>query len=78
MTAPHRVAESIPLRKKRQMKATRDGDTLTLTGRYWSATHPMTDLPRLLDWYRGQSERFPKAMGAYDATIAALESLSEK
>ncbi|MDP0928474.1 hypothetical protein Q0601_14910 [Paracoccus onubensis] len=60
------------------MKATHDDTTFTLTGRYWTGTFPIEDLPKQLAFYRGQRDKFPKAKGTYDATIEALEKLAEE
>lgn len=58
------------------MEATRDETTFTVTGRYWSGTYPIEELPRWLAFYRRQREQHPKAGNTYDATIAALEALA--
>ncbi|MDP0925692.1 hypothetical protein Q0601_00760 [Paracoccus onubensis] len=60
------------------MKITHDDKTFTLTGRYWSGTFPIEELPKQLAFYRSQRDKFPKARGAYDAPIAALEKLEEE
>ncbi|RJE88253.1 hypothetical protein D3P04_03195 [Paracoccus onubensis] len=60
------------------MKATHDDKTFTLTGRYWSGTFPIEELPEQLAFYRSQRAKFPKANGAYDAPIAALEKLAKE
>ncbi|MDQ7263986.1 hypothetical protein NM680_19505 [Paracoccus sp. PS-1] len=57
------------------MKATHDESTFTLTGKIWSATYPLDELPKWLAFYRSRRARFPKAGDSYDATIAALEEL---
>ncbi len=72
------VAEGEEARHHRRMKATQDDKTFTLTGRYWSGTFPIEELPKQLAFYRDQREKFPKANGAYDATIAALEKLEKE
>lgn len=58
------------------MKATRDGDTFTLTDGDWSNTYPVEDLGKWLEFYRTMQVRFPKANGAYDESVAALERLA--
>jgi hypothetical protein len=45
----------------------------TLTGKVWANTYPLEDMPKWLEFYRRQSENFPKADGAYDDIIATLE-----
>jgi len=60
------------------MKVTHDEATFTLTGRIWSATYPLEDLPKWLAFYRSRKARFPKAAGSYAATIAALEELEQR
>ncbi|RJE84047.1 hypothetical protein [Paracoccus onubensis] len=60
------------------MKATHDDKTFTLTGRYWSGTFPIEELPKQLAFYRGQRAKFSKAKGVYDATIEALEKLEKE
>lgn len=72
-----RVADSRACAQNAGMKATRDGDTFTLNGRYWSATYPIEELPRWLAFYRDQREKFPRSGRSYDATIRALEDLEE-
>ncbi|WJS84455.1 hypothetical protein [Paracoccus sp. TOH] len=59
------------------MKATHDESTFTLTGNIWSATYPLEELPKWLDFYRDRCERFPRAASSYAATIAALEALEK-
>ncbi|KGJ11598.1 hypothetical protein EQ718_02365 [Paracoccus versutus] len=60
------------------MKVTHDESTFTLTGKIWSATYPLEELPKWLAFYRGRKARFPKAGNSYDATIAALEQLERQ
>ncbi|WP_199260661.1 hypothetical protein [Paracoccus binzhouensis] len=60
------------------MKATHDDTTFTLTGRIWSATYPLEELPKWLAFYRSRRERFPRAATSYEATIAALEALEKE
>lgn len=60
------------------MKIMHDDKTFTLTGRYWSGTFSIEELPKQLAFYRSQREKFPKAKGAYDATIEALEKLAKE
>ena len=60
------------------MKATRDESTFTLQGKFWSGTYPLEDLPKWLAFYRRMRDTHPKAKGAYDGTIKALEALSKE
>lgn len=60
------------------MKATHDDKTFTLTGEIWSATYPLEELPKWLRFYRARKAKFPKAKGAYEPTIAALEALAKE
>ncbi|WP_017999952.1 hypothetical protein [Paracoccus sp. N5] len=57
------------------MKATHDDSTFTLTGKVWSATYPLEELPRWLAFYRSRRTRCPRAGDSYEATITALEAL---
>ena len=57
------------------MKATRDESTFTLHGKFWSGTYPLADLSKWLTFYRRMRDTHPKAKGAYDGTIEALETL---
>ena len=50
--------------------------TFTITGSVWSGTFPISELAYQLRFYRHQQETFPKAMGAYDTTVAGLERLA--
>ncbi|UXU73722.1 MULTISPECIES: hypothetical protein [unclassified Paracoccus (in: a-proteobacteria)] len=60
------------------MKATHDATTFTLTGKVWSATYPLEELPRWLAFYRSRRQRCPRAGSSYDATLAALEALAQE
>ena len=60
--------------------ATYDSETQTFTlrvGLWWNA-YPIDELPKWLEFYRGQRERFPKSVGTYDGTIAALDQLAKE
>lgn len=57
---------------------THDNDTFTITGKQWSGTYPLSDLPKCLRFYRRQKADFPKAGTAYDATIEGLEALAKE
>ncbi|MBK4216142.1 hypothetical protein JJJ17_09410 [Paracoccus caeni] len=59
------------------MKATHDDKTFTLTGRYWSGTYPLEDLPKQLAFYRMLRAEYPKSGTSYDETIAELERLTK-
>lgn len=58
------------------MQVTYDDTTFTMSGHAWSNTYPIKDLPRWIAFYRHQRDQFPKSGSSYDATIAALETLS--
>lgn len=58
------------------MRATRDGDTFTLTDGDWSNTYPIEDLGKWLEFYRHMQANFPKARGAYDESVRVLEQLA--
>lgn len=60
------------------MKATHDDKTFTLTGQQWSGTYPLEELAAQLAFYRHMRDRFPKANGACDAPIEALEKLAKE
>lgn len=60
------------------MKATRSESTFTLTGKHWSGTYPLDDLPKWLAFYRRLRENHPKSGTSYDATIEALEGLERE
>jgi hypothetical protein len=56
-----------------QITIDKSTSTYTLTGKVWSNTYPLEDMPKWLEFYRRQRENFPKADGAYDDIIAVLE-----
>jgi hypothetical protein len=56
-----------------QITIDKSSGTFTLTGKVWANTYPLEDMPKWLEFYRRQRENFPKADGAYDAIIGALE-----
>jgi hypothetical protein len=56
-----------------QITIDREAGTYTLTGKVWANTYPLEDMPRWLEFYRHQREKFPKADGAYDEIIRVLE-----
>ncbi|MGA0615964.1 hypothetical protein [Paracoccus sp. KR1-242] len=58
------------------MKATRTETTFTITGKYWSGTYPMEELPKWLAFYRRQQELSPKVAASYDDVVEALEGLT--
>jgi len=59
------------------MKVTHTETMFTMTGKYWSGTYPLTDLPKWLLFYQRLREDFPKAGNSYDSCINELQSLSE-
>lgn len=63
--------------RRTAMKATHDDTTFTLTGRYWSGTYPLEELPKQLAFYRRQRADFPKSGTSYDETIEELERLTK-
>lgn len=57
-----------------------DRKTVTMTGAYWSATFPASDLPKKIRFYRDLWERGGKGKGqpgpyarSYDKSVKALE-----
>lgn len=42
------------------MKVTHTKTMFTMTGRYWSGTYPLSDLPKWLSFYQRFAQRFPK------------------
>ncbi|CAN7314584.1 hypothetical protein [Mesorhizobium caraganae] len=41
----------------------------------WRGTFPIADLPKWLDFYRHQRERYPAHAASYDSDVKALEAL---
>ncbi|OWJ74407.1 hypothetical protein [Haematobacter genomosp. 1] len=62
------------------MKVTYDhtARTFSMKGRIWSDTYPIEDLPKWLAFYRKMQAEHPKAKGAYDATVIALEAFTQE
>lgn len=56
-----------------QITIDKSAGTFTLTGKVWANTYPLEDMPKWLEFYRRQSENFPKSDGAYDDIIGVLE-----
>lgn len=52
--------------------------TFTMTGQALVSTYPIAELPKWLAFYRMMKADYPKAKGAYDATVAALEALEKQ
>ena len=50
--------------------------TFTLAKGPWAGTFPASDLPKWLDFYRRQRERFPGHAAFYDDDVRALEELA--
>jgi len=47
--------------------------SVTMTRRDWTGTFPVSDIPKWLDFYRGQQERFPEYATSYADDVRALE-----
>lgn len=62
------------------MKITHDSEArkFSITGRTWSGTYPIEELPGWLVFYRTLQAEHPKANGAYDATVAGLAALAKE
>ena len=60
------------------MKVTHTETTFTMTGRYWSGTYPISELPKWLSFYQRLSADFPKSGTAYDECIEELEQLTQQ
>lgn len=58
------------------MKVTHNETTFTMTGKHWSGTYSLADLPKWLSFYRRLRSDFPKSGGSYDRCIQELEALS--
>lgn len=58
------------------MKVTHTETMFTMTGKYWSGTYPLADLPKWLSFYQRLRSDFPKSGGSYDKCIQELEALS--
>lgn len=54
------------------MKVTHTETTFTMTGRYWSGTYPISELPKWLSFYQRLRADFPKSGTAYDECIEEL------
>ncbi|WP_435170310.1 hypothetical protein [Falsirhodobacter sp. 1013] len=52
--------------------------TFTMQGQFLISTYPIEDFPKWLEFYRGMKADYPKAKGAYDATVAALEAFAKE
>lgn len=60
------------------MKVSHTETMFTMTGRYWSGTYPIIELPKWLNFYQRLRADFPKAGQSYDKCISELESLRDK
>ena len=64
------------------MKATVTHDsaagTFTLEKGIWQGTFPIADLPKWLNFYRGQMERYPAHGPNYAPDVEALEALARQ
>ena len=60
-----------------QTTATYDSGTgtFTIVKDKWRGTFPIADLPKWLDFYRHQRERYPAHATSYDSDVKALEAL---
>jgi len=52
------------------------GKNFTMAKGSWSATFPLSDLPKWLAFYRRQQELFPAHAHHYDEDVRALEALA--
>ncbi|MGN6304805.1 MAG: hypothetical protein ACTHNH_08320 [Mesorhizobium sp.] len=61
-----------------QTTATYDSEvgTFTLTKGPWSGTFPISELPKWLDFYRRQRDRYPEHAASYTSDVEALEELA--
>ncbi|TPI10354.1 hypothetical protein FJW06_23500 [Mesorhizobium sp. B4-1-3] len=50
--------------------------TFTLEKGVWRGTFPVADLPKWLNFYRQQMERYPAHAGNYAHDVEALEALA--
>ena len=60
------------------MKVTHTETMFTMTGRYWSGTYPISELPKWLSFYQRLRADFPKSGTAYDECIKGLEKISKE
>lgn len=60
------------------MKIKHNRKTFTLIDEHGSATHPIEDLRKRLDYYRRAQLRFPNSVNQYDEIVAALEKLAKQ
>lgn len=60
------------------MKVTHTETTFSMTGRYWSGTYPISELPKWLSFYQRLRADFPKSGTAYDKCIEELEQLTQQ
>ena len=58
------------------MKVTHTETMFMMTGKYWSGTYPLSDLPKWLSFYQRLRSDFPNLGGSYDRCIQELEALS--
>lgn len=63
-----------------QTTATYDSETgtFTLFKGPWSGTFPISDLPKWLDFYRRQRDRYPNHAASYSSDVEALEALTRQ
>jgi len=63
-----------------QTTATYDSQTgtFTLSKGPWSGRFPISDLPKWLDFYRRQRERYPNHAASYTSDVEALEALTRQ
>lgn len=59
------------------MKVTYTETMFTITGRYWSGTYPIRELPKWLSFYQRLRADFPKSGTEYDKCIDGLEKISK-
>ncbi|MBZ9768281.1 hypothetical protein LB526_16115 [Mesorhizobium sp. CA6] len=56
--------------------ATYDSAAFTLEKGVWRGTFPIADLPKWLNFYRQQMERYPAQVASYAEDVKALEALA--
>jgi len=74
----NRISSSILAHQNGTMKVTYTETMFTMTGKYWSGTYPLSELPKWLSFYQRLREDFPKSGRSYDMCIEKLDSLSKE
>ncbi|MGN6142285.1 MAG: hypothetical protein ACTHOP_01710 [Mesorhizobium sp.] len=55
-----------------------EAGTFTITKGVWSGTFPISDLPKWLDFYRRQRDRYPNHAASYTSDVEALKALTRQ